>query len=89
MSNTKWYEDENLVNLSRKCDEVYFDQDEEGMCILVDECYRQAHDLKNTNMIRARYFYISFTIQSLSLIHILSIILMCLRALPGSFCSSA
>lgn len=64
MSNTKWYEDENLVNLSRKCDEVYFDQDEEGMCILVDECYRQAHDLKNTNMIRARYFYISFTIQS-------------------------
>lgn len=43
---------------------MYFDQDEEGMCILVDECYRQAHDLKNTNMIRARYFYISFTIQS-------------------------
>lgn len=42
MSNTKWYEDENLVNLSRKCDEVYFDQDEEGMCILVDECYRYA-----------------------------------------------
>lgn len=64
MSNTKWYEDENLADLSLKCDEAYLNKDEKGMCILVDECYGQAHDLKNSNMIRARYFYISFTIQS-------------------------
>lgn len=61
MSDSKWYEDRNLINLSQNCDEAYYNQDEECMRLLVDKCYKQAQDLKNIKMIRARYFYIAFT----------------------------
>ena len=61
---SKWYEDKDLISLSQKCDEAYFYQDEENMQLLVDKCYKLAHDLKINKMIRARYFYIGFTTQS-------------------------
>lgn len=64
MSSIKWYKDRNLINISQKCDEAYFNQDGEKMQLLIDECYKQAHDLTNNRMIRARYFYIAFTTQS-------------------------
>jgi len=57
----KWYENEKLMNLSKRCDDAFFSQSESELSLLVDECYTNAHDLSNDATVRARYFYIAFT----------------------------
>jgi len=57
----KWYENEQLRNLSISCDNAYLGQDENELSRLFDECYNHAHNLSNDGLVRARYFYIAFT----------------------------
>jgi len=63
MSN-KWYDNEQLAELSKKCDSAYLNQDMNELSLLIDECYKQAHYLNNDALIRARYFYVAFTAHS-------------------------
>ena len=57
----KWYEDETLIKLSRKCDDLYDSQNENEMQQAVSECCEQANNLENDELVRARYFYVAFT----------------------------
>lgn len=56
-----WYEDKDLRSISIKCDKAQHNQDSSLLLELSEKCKKSGEDSKNSTMIRAYYYYNSFT----------------------------